>query len=148
MRRCNSGRPSGRAALLDAVADLRRWVTETPELERVFSEWIRAMFADSPALADGANLDLQETDMGLRETLKIWRQEDRAEARKEGRREGRQEGRKEAEALLLQRLLGKRFGPPLPSAIVERIASASAAQIETWGERVLDAGSLDEVFSD
>lgn len=105
------------------------------------------MFADSPALADGANLDLQETDMGLRETLKIWRQEDRAEARKAGRREGRQEGRKEGEALLLQRLLGKRFGP-LPSAIVERIASASAAQIETWGERVLDAGSLDEVFSD
>lgn len=101
------------------------------------------MFADSPALADGANLDLQETDMGLRETLKIWRQEDRAEARKAGR----QEGRKEGEALLLQRLLGKRFGP-LPSAIVERIASASAAQIETWGERVLDAGSLDEVFSD
>lgn len=136
-------RPSERAALLDAVADLRRWVTGTPELERVFSEWIRAMFADSPALADGANLDLQETDMGLRETLKIWRQEDRAEARKAGR----QEGRKEGEALLLQRLLGKRFGP-LPSAIVERIASASATQIETWGERVLDAASLEEVLSD
>ena len=97
------------------------------------------MFADSPALADGANLDLQETDMGLRETLKIWRQEDRAEARKEGRKEG--------EALLLQRQLGKRFGP-LPSAIVERIASASATQIETWGERVLDAASLEEVLSD
>src|SRR5690606_23414685 len=108
-------RPSGRAMLLEAVADLRRWVTGTPELERVFSEWIRAMFADSPTLADNANLDLQETDMGLRETLKIWRQEDRAEARKEGRQEGRKEGRKEGEALLLQRLLGKRFGPLSPA---------------------------------
>jgi predicted transposase YdaD len=144
-------RPSGRAALLEAVADLRRWVTGEPELERVFSEWIRAMFADSPALADNANPDLQETEMGLRETLKIWRQEDRAEAREEGREEGREDGRedgrKEGEALLFQRLLGKRFGP-LPSAVVERIASASPAQIEAWSERVFDAASLDEVFSD
>jgi hypothetical protein len=79
--------------------------------------------------------------MGLRETLRQWEKEFLAQGRLEGRQEGRQEG----EALLLQRLLARRFGP-LPAAIVERIAAASCADLERWGERVLDAASLDEVF--
>ena len=79
--------------------------------------------------------------MGLRETLRQWEKEFLAQGRLEGRQEGRQEG----EALLLQRQLARRFGP-LPAGIVERIASASCADLERWGERVLDAASLDEVF--
>lgn len=136
-------RPSGRQALIDAVADLRRWVAGAPELERVFSEWMHAMFADRPVLADSADIDLRENVVGLRETLRTWESEFLAQGRQEGRREGRQEG----EALMLQRLLAKRFGP-LPSSVIERIASASAERLELWGERVLDAQSLDEVFSD
>jgi len=34
----------------------------------------------------------------------------------------------------------------LPSDIVGRIAGATAAQLEQWGDRVLDAASLEEVF--
>jgi hypothetical protein len=46
---------------------------------------------------------------------------------------------------LLQRLLARRFGP-LPGSLIARIAAASVPEIETWGDRVLDAKSLDEVF--
>jgi hypothetical protein len=57
----------------------------------------------------------------------------------------KKEGRQEGETLLLQRLLTRRFGP-LPSSVVARIAAGSVPEIETWGDRVLDAKSLDEVF--
>jgi hypothetical protein len=46
---------------------------------------------------------------------------------------------------LLQRLLARHFGP-LPTAVIARIAAATVEEIETWGDRVLDATSLDEVF--
>jgi hypothetical protein len=57
----------------------------------------------------------------------------------------KKEGRLEGETLLLQRQLARRFGP-LPTAVIARIAAASVPEIETWGDRVLDATSLDEVF--
>ena len=60
-------------------------------------------------------------------------------------KEWRQEGRLEGKTLLLQRLLARRFGP-LPTAVIARIAAATVEEIETWGDRVLDASSLDEVF--
>jgi flagellar biosynthesis/type III secretory pathway protein FliH len=97
-------------------------------------------------LADSAEIDLQETHMGLRETLRQWEKEFLAQGREEGREEGRQEGRQEGEALLLQRELARRFGP-LPAPIVERIAAASPADLERWGDRVLDAVSLEAVFA-
>ncbi len=61
------------------------------------------------------------------------------------KREGRQEGRLEGETLLLQRQLARRFGP-LPAGVVARIAAATVEEIETWGYRVLEARTLDEVF--
>jgi len=115
-------------------------------VQQVFSEWIQALFAEHPVLADSADIDLQERDMGLRETLRQWEREFLAQGRLEGLQEGRQEGRQEGEALLLQRQLARRFGP-LPPAIVERIASATPAQLEQWGDRVLDAASLEAVFA-
>lgn len=48
---------------------------------------------------------------------------------------------------MLQRQLTRRFGT-LPAAQLTRIAAATPAQLETWGDRVLDASSLDEVFGD
>jgi len=54
-------------------------------------------------------------------------------------------GIEKGEALLLQRQLARRFGP-LPSDLVAMIGAASADQIETWGDRVLDAECLEAVF--
>lgn len=45
----------------------------------------------------------------------------------------------------MQRLLVRRFGA-LPSEVVAGVATASAQQLEFWGERVLDALSLDDAF--
>jgi hypothetical protein len=60
--------------------------------------------------------------------------------------EGRQEGRQEGEAALLLRLLERRFGP-LPVRVRDQVAAASTAELEEWGLRVLDGGSLDDVFA-
>ena len=62
-----------------------------------------------------------------------------------GRQEGRKEGKKEGEALVLQRLLSRRFGP-LPPEVLARIASASEEDINQWVDRILDAACLEDVF--
>ena len=57
----------------------------------------------------------------------------------------REEGRQEGEAALLLRLLRRKYGP-LDPAIEERVHRADAARLLDWGERVLTADTLDEVF--
>jgi flagellar biosynthesis/type III secretory pathway protein FliH len=64
-----------------------------------------------------------------------------------GIQQGMQQGMQLGEALLLQRQLTRRFGE-LSAAQQARLAAATPAQLETWGDRVLDAASLDEVFGD
>jgi hypothetical protein len=56
-------------------------------------------------------------------------------------------GRQEGEAALLRRLLTRRFGP-LPEWVDDRLRRASIEELETWGDRVLDAAELAEVFQD
>lgn len=68
-----------------------------------------------------------------------------AERFDEWAKEYEQKGIEKGEALLLQRLLVRRFGA-LPNEIVNLIATATSEQIETWGDRVLDAKTLDEIF--
>ncbi len=65
----------------------------------------------------------------------------------EGHLEGRMEGQVEGEATLLMRLLERRFGP-LSTALKQRIASTDAETLLTYGDRVLDAKTLDDVFGD
>ena len=61
------------------------------------------------------------------------------------RDEGMEQGRVEGERAVLERLLRRRFGR-LPSATAERLDRASAGDLETWAENVLDADTLDDVF--
>ena len=61
--------------------------------------------------------------------------------------EAEKRGILKGEARLLVRLLERRFGP-LPSWARERIAAAAEAQLEAWGEAVLSAGSLEELFGE
>lgn len=79
----------------------------------------------------------------IRAWFKEWEQNFRNEVRKEGLKEGLTEG----ERTLLLRLLRARFGE-LPTAAVARIQAAGTADLERWGERVLNAQTLDEVLSD
>ncbi len=45
------------------------------------------------------------------------------------------------------RLLNRKFHP-LPEAAHQRIAAADAETLRVWGERVLDAKCLEEIWGD
>ena len=85
----------------------------------------------------------------LAENIKSWFVEYEDKGRKEGEVLGLQKGeilgQQRGEALALQRLLSKRFGA-ISTELVDRIASASVTQIETWLDRVIDARELTDVF--
>ena len=61
------------------------------------------------------------------------------------RDEGMQQGRVEGERTVLERLLRRRFGLLSP-AVAKRLSRASASELETWAENVLDAETLGDVF--
>lgn len=69
------------------------------------------------------------------------------QGREEGREEGHEEGRRAGLMAFLARQLEQRFGP-LPDAVRARLAAASVPEIETWGDRVLDAQTLGGVLGD
>ena len=79
----------------------------------------------------------------LRETVKGWTREWLEEGKKEGLKEGRREG----EVRLLVRMLELKFGPLSPRDR-ERIDATDSDRLLEWGERILTARSLDEVFGD
>ena len=60
-------------------------------------------------------------------------------------RKGLDEGRLEGESAMVRRQIQKRFGA-LPPWAEERLAKMKAPEVEELGERLLDAGSLEEVF--
>lgn len=68
-------------------------------------------------------------------------------AREEGVQQGRQQGVQQGRLGLLIHLLTHRFGP-LPDEISQRLEHATAEEIETWADRILDADSLAQVFGD
>jgi flagellar biosynthesis/type III secretory pathway protein FliH len=71
----------------------------------------------------------------------------RAKAIAEGVLLGHQEGRQEGTTSLLERQIGKRFGP-VSDDIRTRLKSAADEQLEIWGERILEAQSLAQVFNE
>jgi hypothetical protein len=60
---------------------------------------------------------------------------------------GIEQGIEQGEMMLLRRMLAKRFGD-LPEAIEVRLSQASIADLELWGDRLLDAKTLAEVFNE
>ncbi|HIJ82783.1 MAG: DUF4351 protein [Magnetococcales bacterium] len=68
-------------------------------------------------------------------------------AQMDGELVGEQRGRQEGEAKILTRQLQRRFGN-LPEWANEKIAKAEPSLLEEWSLRILDAQSLDDVFSD
>jgi len=59
--------------------------------------------------------------------------------------EGKKEGRKEGEILMLRRQLARRFGT-VPVWAEDRLKQAEDKDVEIWIDRILDAGSVEEVF--
>lgn len=63
----------------------------------------------------------------------------------QGRAEGKIEGKLEGEAVLLERLITRKFGP-LSDDTQARLKTATLDQIEQWAENILDAETLEDVF--
>jgi hypothetical protein len=85
--------------------------------------------------------------LGSAESIDRWTHEALAKARRESWQEGRQEGRREAEAQMLLLQLRLKFGPPAPET-EERVRSADADRLLEWGDRILTAERLADVFQE
>jgi hypothetical protein len=62
-----------------------------------------------------------------------------------GIEKGLQEGRQEEGVFFLRRLLIKKFGN-LPESFETRLTEASIADLELWGDRILEAKTLTDIF--
>jgi len=66
--------------------------------------------------------------------------------REEGMQQGVLQGMQQGEVILLKRLLSRRFGV-LDAVTVQRLESASTDDLEQYAENLLDANSLEDVFT-
>jgi predicted transposase/invertase (TIGR01784 family) len=126
-----------------SVHRLRRTVPPTEaSLRRAFETWLHKVILPRFGFSDeeiSATLTLEGLETMLAESIDMWN--------RQIREEGRQEGRQEGEARLVLRLLYLKFGPLAPE-IEERVRSADADRLLEWGERVLTAERLQDVFRD
>ena len=74
------------------------------------------------------------------------RAEGLAEGLERGMQQGMRRGRVDGERAVLERQLRRRFGSLSPE-VEDRVAGASAVDLETWADKVLDADTLEDVFN-
>jgi predicted transposase YdaD len=146
--------------LMRALAQLLQ-TPETRPLRAAFGAWLKHSLRRKIPTNRSPDLDgidnLLEADAMLAERIEGWFEEKWRQGVLEGLQKGKQEGLHEGlerglergvqqgEAALLMRLLTRRFGQ-LPESVDMLLSQASTAELEAWGERVLDAATLDEVF--
>ena len=138
---------SDTAAAKRAIRNLADAVAHSPfkqRIDRVVTHWIKhRLQRKMPGLTVPDAEELTKGMEMLETNIDRWE----AQAIAKGIQQGVQQGMQRGEALLLQRQLTRRFGE-LPAAQLAKLAAATPAQLEIWGDRVLDAQSLDEVFGD
>jgi len=119
------------------VGCLIEWLAgpENAGLRRAFVVWLKRVLL--PARLPGIEIpnlnELQEINDMLAERVMTWTQE------------WMEQGMQRGEAKLLRRQLTRRFGL-LPSWVDQRLEQAGEAELEAWADRVLECGSLEEVF--
>jgi len=64
----------------------------------------------------------------------------------QGKQQGLHQGMQQGEVTALSRLLVRRFGI-LTAEIEQRLQQADTKELERWAESILDAETLDDVFS-
>ena len=77
----------------------------------------------------------------LAETVAEWKEE----WKQQGREEGWEGGRKEGESNILLKQLELKFGK-LSAEERKRVQSADSETLLKWGERILTADAIDDVF--
>ena len=136
---------------------LSEWLSDRPDLRRMFAIWIRAtlMHKAEYRIVLPQLDDLQEMNVMLADQLEKWAHGYKAEGvqlgmqqgMQKGIQQGVQQGVQQGEALSLHRLLTKRFGSLSPE-IAARINTATPTEIEKWLDQIFDAGSLGDIFPD
>jgi predicted transposase/invertase (TIGR01784 family) len=111
------------------------------DLRRIFTAWALQVLRRTH---QGATIpeveDLEEVPM-LEERIRDWERK----ARREGRREGREEGLLQGTRRMVLRLFERRFGP-IPARVQERIDTISSLdELERVADKILIAGSLQEL---
>ena len=141
--------PTSPETIKQLLGLLNEWLSDRPDLRRMFALWIRATLMRKTEYRIVLPLidDLEELNIMLAERLEEWAHGYKAEGMQQGIQQGMQQGMQQGEALALQRLLSKRFGA-IPSDITVQIAAASVAQIEAWFDRAIDARQLSDVFDE
>lgn len=128
-------------------------------LRRAFTVWLKRVFLPGrmPRIAFDEIQDLQEVHNMLAERVKEWTRDWKQQGIEEGRQEGLQKGLQEGleqglqqglqqgEAELLLHLLERRFGP-VDETVRTRVRAADSQTLLTWGERILAAQTIGEVF--
>ena len=147
------------AAAKRAIRSLADAIAKSPfkqRLDRVLAHWVKYRLEtrmpglntpDAEELTRGIKMLETNIDRWEAQAIAKGMQQGIQQGMQRGIQQGMQQGMQLGEALLLQRQLTRRFGE-LSAAQQARLAAATPAQLETWGDRVLDAASLDEVFGD
>ena len=144
-------------------ADLRRGVRrlmkllsgpDDGELRSAFASWLQLVKLPGQGLTEEdipEVLGLEEFRNMLEARVKEWNkillEKGRKSGLQEGRREGEQKGEQRGEAKLLLRQLERKFGRVAPP-VRKRVMAADPDRLLEWGERVLVAARLEEVFGE
>ncbi|MBF0173705.1 MAG: Rpn family recombination-promoting nuclease/putative transposase [Magnetococcales bacterium] len=100
----------------------------------------------SPATKDPINL--LEVPTMLQTRMEAWKEAWKESWKSQKHQEWYMEGQQEEAIRTLQRLLHRKFGPARPADFGEKLKAATLEEIETWTDRILDAQSLNDVFTD
>ena len=90
------------------------------------------------------HIDILENEV-LGPVYKRGLEQGRQEGLQEARLEARQEGLREGELAMLRRQIEIRFGA-LPDWAAEKLAALPVSELEALCERLLDAGSVEELL--
>lgn len=136
------------AAVRDVTSQLSMWLVDSPDIRQLVSGWMLS------TLGPRFGIDVTEADLGQLAEVKgigvmmIERLEARERSiREEGKLEGKLEGTREGEQRPLIRQLKHKFGE-LSHEFQAQVDQASLGQLEHWLDNILDARTLDEVFTD
>ena len=128
---------------LQLSRSLKRWGYDTKTRERLLG-LIDGLLVLPPALTEVFVQVFEQDEEGdVMEQLNSFQRVRLKRVWEQGREEGREEGR----ADLLKLFLTERFGP-LPDPIEHRLSQASGGDLLRWGQRVVNAVSLEDVFRD
>jgi predicted transposase YdaD len=145
------------SVLINVFNTLLGWLAgvERAPLRRSIDAWLRMLQLREAGTIffDGVEQLLEDEAMGERfqRNYASWAdyhvEQGRQQGRQQGREEGREEGMTQAMRHMLRRQLQHRFAS-VPDSLMAMIDQASAAHLERWLDRVLDAPDVEVVFSD